>query len=86
MASGGAPSAAALRAAAILRAVFAAVPDGASALRVMQLDDLRALVEGGRLLRKTHHQHRTDGEVGGDQDVDAVMIGKGGAYDPTARP
>ena len=40
---------------------------------MMQLDDLRALIERGGLLGETHHQYRSDGEVGCDQDADTVM-------------
>ena len=36
---------------------------------MVELDDLGALVEPGRLLGEMHHQHRTDGKVGGDQDA-----------------
>ena len=38
---------------------------------VVELDDLDRLVERGRLGGEAHHQHRADGEVGGDQDADA---------------
>ena len=34
---------------------------------VMQLDDLHVRKEPGRLGREAHHQHRADGEIGGDQ-------------------
>src|SRR6187200_2615118 len=41
---------------------------------MMQLDDFRALVESGCLLGKTHHEHRTYGEVGRDQHADTIML------------
>ena len=34
---------------------------------VVQLDDLHVGKEPGRLGREAHHQHRADGEIGGDQ-------------------
>ena len=54
-----------------MRAMVAmAVPDGRVALVVVvQLDDLGGLEERRRQLGEAHHQHRADGEVGGDEAV-----------------
>src|SRR6478672_10708462 len=41
---------------------------------VMQLDYFCALIEGGCLLGKTHHEHRTYREVGRDQHADTIML------------
>src|SRR5688500_480581 len=46
---------------------------------MMQLNDLRALVERCCLLGEAHHQYRSDGEVGCDEDPDTVMVGKSAA-------
>src|SRR3954454_10159508 len=42
----------------------------------MQLDDFRALVEGCGFLSEAHHQYGSDGEVGGNQHTDTVMLGE----------
>ncbi len=43
---------------------------GVDLVRMVQLDDLDRLVVPGRLAGEPHHQHRTEREVGGDQDTD----------------
>ena len=51
-------------------AVSIAVPDGASIFCVVvQLDDLGRVEVGRGQLGEAHHQHGTDGEVGGDHAV-----------------
>ena len=45
---------------------------GVDLVGVVQLDDLDRLVEAGRLAREGHHEHRADGEVGGDEHADAA--------------
>src|SRR5829696_8585346 len=47
----------------------------------MELDNLGAFVEPGRLLGEMHHQHRTDGEVRGDQDTDVSALGQLTTYE-----
>ena len=49
---------------------------GVGLVGVVQLDDLRALVERRGLRREVHHQHRADGEVGRDQHPHARMAGQ----------
>src|SRR4029453_12630336 len=46
---------------------------------MMQLNDFRTFVEHGGLLCKTHHQYRSDGEVGCHEDPDTVVFSKFGA-------
>jgi hypothetical protein len=40
----------------------------------MKLNDFGALIEGGRLLSKAHHEHRSNREVGCHQDANTVTI------------
>ena len=64
---------------------------------MVQLDDLNALVERGRLLSEVHHQDRPDGEVRRDDDADVVaaelvaqrvesFVGEAGGADHSVDP
>ena len=49
---------------------------GVGLVGMVQLDDLGALVERGRLRSEVHHQYRADGEVGRDQHPDRRLPGQ----------
>ena len=56
------------------RAVVAAVPTGRQPFRHGGARRSRHFRRTRRLLGEVHHQHRTDGEVGGDQDADCRIL------------
>lgn len=49
-------------------------------VRVVHLDDLNGLEVGRSLVSEAHEQHRTQGEVGGDDHAHARMLGQEGAH------